>query len=136
MVYEVQRLRGGFFPTEPNAMMTSATLASWLECLGGAGATAGQSRLEPPESLKMLKRFVSYGMQRKSAPLNEETALIGDFRQLLFGWRGGIQVELLRERYAENHQIAFLVHARMDVALRRPDAFVAVGRFTMPNYLV
>jgi predicted phage gp36 major capsid-like protein len=137
MVYEVMRLRGRFFPVEPNAMMTSATLASWLECMPGMAAMLGEhGRLSTPPSLQKLKHFVSYGMQRKTAPLDEETALIGDFRQLLFGWRGGIQVELLRERYAENHQIAFLVHARMDVALRRPDAFVAVGRFTKPNYLV
>lgn len=57
------------------------------------------------------------------ADSDESTIFVGDFRRLLIGMRQDIRVEVLRERYAETHQYAFIAHMRADVAVEHPAAF-------------
>jgi HK97 family phage major capsid protein len=56
----------------------------------------------------------------------DTTAILGGFEQLLLGVRSSLRVEVLRERYAEFHQYAFIGHLRMDVALEHPEAFAQI----------
>lgn len=51
---------------------------------------------------------------------------IGDFRQLYVGIRSNLRIEVVRERFAENHQYAFVAHLRADVAVSHPEAFCQV----------
>lgn len=52
--------------------------------------------------------------------------ITGDFKQLYIGLRSGMRVELLKERFADNLQYAFLCHVRMDVALAHNKAFAVL----------
>lgn len=54
---------------------------------------------------------------------DESTIFVADFRRLMIGMRQDIRVEVLKERYAENHQYAFIAHMRADVAVEQPAAF-------------
>lgn len=50
--------------------------------------------------------------------------MVGDFRQMLIGWRGDIRIEVLRETFAGNGQVAFVVYARVGFELLNRWAFV------------
>lgn len=47
----------------------------------------------------------------------------GDWRLLAIGIRTSFALEVLRERFADNLQVAFLAHMRADVAVLQPAAF-------------
>jgi len=51
---------------------------------------------------------------------------VGDFSQLQFIIRENVSIQLLRERFAESGQLAFLGHVRADVAVMRPKSFAVV----------
>lgn len=57
---------------------------------------------------------------------NETTIYCGDFNQLVIGIRNDIRVEILRERYADNHQYGFVCHMRADVAAIQPKALLRI----------
>ncbi len=57
---------------------------------------------------------------------NETTIYAGDFSKLMIGLRSGIRVEVLKERYADNMQYGFLIHARYDVVASHPNAFCRI----------
>lgn len=54
---------------------------------------------------------------------DESTIFCGDFRHMMLGMRSQIQIEVIREAFAANHQYAFIAHFRGDVALQHPAAF-------------
>ncbi|HSH30846.1 MAG TPA: phage major capsid protein [Thiohalobacter sp.] len=56
--------------------------------------------------------------------------IMGDFRSLMIGVRTGLQIDVLRERYAENYQYGFLASMRVDVALETPESFAVVEGIT------
>lgn len=58
------------------------------------------------------------------------TILLGDWTNLMIGIRSSLRIELLRERYADFHQYAFLAHLRADVAIAHPESFVEVRNYT------
>jgi HK97 family phage major capsid protein len=45
---------------------------------------------------------------------------------LLIGVRTGLNIELLKERFADSHQYAFIAHLRADVQIAQPAAFVKI----------
>ncbi len=50
--------------------------------------------------------------------------IAGDFSQMIIGIRQDVRLEVLRERYlADNLQIAFLAHMRVDMQVEHPAAF-------------
>jgi HK97 family phage major capsid protein len=70
-----------------------------------------------------------------SVPINQthgtsnvaSEAIVGDFRQLMFGLRTSLRIQLLQERFlGDNMQLGFLADLRVDVALRHPQSFCEV----------
>lgn len=57
---------------------------------------------------------------------NESTIITGAFDHLLIGMRQDIRIEILRERYADYNQYAYLVTLRMDVAVEHAAAFTTI----------
>lgn len=52
--------------------------------------------------------------------------ITGDFTQLYLGVRSAMRIEVLRERFADNLQYAFIAHLRCDMACAQPKAFAAL----------
>jgi HK97 family phage major capsid protein len=53
----------------------------------------------------------------------ESTMLMGHFPDFVFGIRAELQIELLRELYAGNHQYAFIAHLRLDTGVFQAGSF-------------
>jgi HK97 family phage major capsid protein len=66
-----------------------------------------------------------------SIPINEtqgtattaSAILFGDWKELLIGLRSSLRIEVLKERYAEYRQYAFIAHMRGDVQLAHKASF-------------
>lgn len=54
---------------------------------------------------------------------DEAPVFAGDWSKLLIGIRSGLRIEVLRERYADLHQYAFVAHLRADIAAEHEAAF-------------
>ncbi|MDH6265359.1 HK97 family phage major capsid protein [Rhizobium sp. SG_E_25_P2] len=54
---------------------------------------------------------------------NESFVIAGDWAKLIVGIRSSLRVEVLRERFADNHQYAFVAHLRADIAAEHEKAF-------------
>jgi len=52
---------------------------------------------------------------------------LGDFTQMQFIVRENVSIQLLRERFAETGQLAFVGHVRADVAVMRPKSFAVIS---------
>ena len=69
-----------------------------------------------------------------SMPINEtqgtstdcSKVIVGDFTKLVFGIRSGMRIEILNQTYAENYQVAFLAHVRVDTQLLSPKNFCKI----------
>lgn len=51
---------------------------------------------------------------------------VGDFSQFVFFVREGVSIQLATELYAENGQVGFICHTRVDVAALYPQAFAVI----------
>jgi HK97 family phage major capsid protein len=51
------------------------------------------------------------------------TIVMGDFKQLMFGVRQELRVDIARDRFIENLQYAFVAHLRADIAVAHPESF-------------
>lgn len=96
---------------------------------GGLTDTTGQPLnyppiLDRPEPMSMLT--TTQLPTDLGAGTNETTIYAGDFSQLMIGLRSDIRIDLLKERYADNHQYGFICHARYDVAAAHPEAFLRI----------
>ena len=94
--------------------------------LGGLLATDNQP-LNPPPLIAGVPMLVTSQMpitQTQGTANNASSIIIGDFTRLLIGVRTGLRIELLKERYAENMQYAFVAHLRADIAVEQPKAFL------------
>lgn len=93
--------------------------------LNGLADTTGQP-LRMPEALAGIPRLVTTAVpidQTQGTANNASTVLMGNFRELLLGFRQEMRIEVLRERFAENLQYGFIAHLRMDVAVAHPQSF-------------
>ena len=52
---------------------------------------------------------------------------MGDFTQMQFIVRESMSIQLLRERFAETGQLAFVGHVRADIAVMRPKSFAIIS---------
>jgi HK97 family phage major capsid protein len=62
----------------------------------------------------------------QTTSLPNSTAIVGNFNDLLFGFRAEMRVEVLREVFVGNFQQGFLTWLRWDVGLAHPASFVTV----------
>ncbi|MBK6278508.1 MAG: phage major capsid protein [Gammaproteobacteria bacterium] len=107
----------------PNAMVMAPRTRTTL---GGLLATDNQP-LNPPPLIAGVPMLVTSQMpitQTQGTANNASSIIIGDFTRLLIGVRTGLRIELLKERYAENMQYAFVAHLRADIAVEQPKAFL------------
>lgn len=96
--------------------------------INGFADTTNQP-LQVPPALVDMRNFATTNIpinQTQGLATTASCIILGDFTQLLLGVRNELRIELLRERYAENHQYAFIAHLRMDVGVAQPAAFCAV----------
>jgi HK97 family phage major capsid protein len=100
---------------DPTAV--AMTPAQW-RTLQGLKDSTGQP-LRPPVALETLPILSSTNM-------GANEAIMGDFGQLLIGVRSGLRIELLKERFADSHQYAFIAHLRADTQVAQPTAFVKI----------
>lgn len=80
--------------------------------------------LDRPEQMSMLT--TTQLPTNLGTGTNETTIYCGDFSQLMIGLRSEIRIDVLKERYADNHQYGFVCHARYDVAAAHPEAFLRI----------
>lgn len=111
------------------AMPTAAIMSPRsLVKLGGLTDTTGQP-LRVPAMLESV-RLVSTSQIPNNLTVTTSNdcseIYVGDFSQFVFGMREQVSVQVLEERYADYGQIAFVVHARLDVAVTNPKSFAIV----------
>ena len=61
---------------------------------------------------------------------DESNIYVGNFANLLIGMRNNIHIEVLRERYADTHQYAFVAHMRFDVTIAHAASFHKISAIT------
>lgn len=86
-----------------------------------------------PEALKDISRFPTTVLPTnivKGTSTNATEIYTGAFSQLLIGMRTALRVELLRERFADSGEFAFLAWMRADVQLEHGAAFSVVTDVT------
>lgn len=88
--------------------------------LAGLTDTTGQPLRLPPR-IEALQMLTTTNIATNGGDGEDESMIVmGDFRRLLIGIRTELRIEVLRERYADAHQFAFVAHLRADVALEHP----------------
>lgn len=84
--------------------------------------------MEAPAPLDALPK-----LSTTSVPINQtqgtatgvcSTVLMGDFTQAILGMREQLNIQILKERFADTGQLAFVAHIRADVAFAHPESFV------------
>lgn len=92
------------------------------ETVEGLTATDGQPLRRPPAMENWRFRETSKIPTDESQGTADDasTAFVGGFPFLWIGQRLDVRVETLRERFADNLQVGFLVHARWDIQLQHP----------------
>ena len=107
----------------PNAMIMAPRTRTTL---GGLLATDNQPLNAPPiiAGIPMLVTSQMPITQTQGTATNASSIIVGDFTKLMIGVRTGLRLELLKERYAENMQYAFVAHLRADIGVEQPKAFL------------
>lgn len=99
---------------------------------GGLVDTTGQP-IRKPEIISSLP-FLSTNQfpVNEGTGTNESSIMAGDFSKVLMGIRSNLRVEILREKYADQMQYAFLAHLRGDVAVAQPKAICQITGIKPP----
>ncbi|EOX4435162.1 TPA: phage major capsid protein [Vibrio parahaemolyticus] len=100
---------------------------------GGLLDTTGQP-IRKPEIISGLP-FLSTNQFpiNEGTGTNESRIMAGDFSKVLMGIRSNLRVEILRERYADQMQYAFIAHLRGDVAVANPKAICQITGIQPPT---
>jgi HK97 family phage major capsid protein len=61
---------------------------------------------------------------------DESNIYVGNFANLMIGMRNEIRVEVLRERYADTNEYAFIAHSRFDIAIAHAASFHKISGIT------
>jgi len=83
--------------------------------------------LEAPEPVRSLPKLSTTSVpitQTQGTSTDCSTVLMGDFSQAILGMREGLNITILKERFADTGQLAFVAHIRADVAFAHPESFV------------
>ncbi|MDC0520918.1 phage major capsid protein [bacterium] len=98
--------------------------------LAGLTDTTGQP-LNVPPAISGVPMLTTSSIQVDAGSGNDESNLyVGNFANLMIGMRNDIRVEVLRERFADTHQYAFVAHMRFDVAIAHAASFHKVSGIT------
>jgi HK97 family phage major capsid protein len=112
-----------------NADPTAAIMAPrTARALAGLKDTTNQPLRLPP-AIENLPRLVTSAVpvnQTQGTSNAASTIILGDYSQCMIGVRTKFNIEVLRERFADNLQVAFLAYLRADVQLLHPESFVAI----------
>lgn len=81
--------------------------------------TTGQPLNIPPGLANVQWHATTAMPINGGAGTNEGTVIAGDFSKLMIGIRSSLRIEVSRELFAANHQLAFVAHLRADVAAER-----------------
>ena len=98
--------------------------------LAGLTATDNQPLMMPP-ALQGIPMLQTSALQVDAGSGNNESNIVmGIFANCLIGMRNQIQIQVLRERYADTGQLAFIAMMRFDVALSHPESFHKISGIT------
>ncbi|MBW3578529.1 MAG: phage major capsid protein [Actinobacteria bacterium] len=94
---------------------------------------ANNNPLTLPQTVADVPRYATNQVpvtETQGTATNASSVFGGDWSQMLVGVRHGLEIEVLRERYADAFQLGFLAHLRADVTLARPAAFTVLEGVT------
>lgn len=98
--------------------------------LAGLTDTTGQP-LNVPPAIAGVPMLTTSSIQTDAGSGNDESNIyVGNFANLMIGMRNDIRVEVLRERFADTHQYAFVAHMRFDVAIAHAASFYKISGIT------
>ena len=146
------RLQSGIGETALNAALTSyapliTAQTGILTANGGpvnaiimhprdAGTLAGltdttNQPLNVPPAISRINMLTTSSIQTDAGSGNNESNMyLGNFSNLMIGVRNEIRVEVLRERFADTHQYAFVAHMRFDIAVSQAASFHKISGIT------
>ena len=111
---------------DANAMiMAPRSLATMAKLREGAAGTSGQQLLVP-DVLTRLEWLSTTGVvvtETQGAGTSCSSIFIGDFSQMLLGFRTEMSIEVARELYRGNYQYGFFAHLRMDMQVKHQESF-------------
>jgi HK97 family phage major capsid protein len=80
--------------------------------------------LDPPRAVANIPMLATTSVPINTGTGTNEGRIIGGyFPHMLLGIRNGLRIELLKERFADYMQVAFLAHLRATVAVEQPLSF-------------
>ncbi len=107
-----------------NSDVTAYIMSSRDEgLLSGLTDTTGQPLNIPPAIANVPMLATTALPLNLGTGTDEAPVFAGDWSKLLIGLRAGLRIEVLRERYADVHQYAFVAHLRADIAAEHESAF-------------
>jgi len=94
----------------------------------GLADTTGQPLRRPfsIENIPFLETSQVPIDQTQGTAGNASSIYLGDFADLVIGVRSRLQVEVLKERYADNMQVGFLIHLRADIQAWREQSLCRI----------
>lgn len=100
--------------------------------LAGMVDTTGQPKMMP-EALRNVPMLTTTKIPTDLGTGTDESIILGgDWRRLMVGVRSELRIEVLRERFADNMQVAFIAHLRADIAAEHQAAFTKLAGVTIP----
>ncbi len=100
--------------------------------LAGLVDTQGQPLALPPAIANVPMLVTSKIPTDLGTGTDESMILAGEWAKLMIGIRSDIRIDVLRERFAGEHQYGFIAHMRADVAAEHEAAFTVLSEITPP----
>lgn len=98
--------------------------------LAGLTDTTGQP-LNVPPAISGIPMLTTSSIQVDAGSGNDESNIyVGNFTNLMIGMRNEIRIEVLRERYADSNEYAFIAHSRFDIAIAHAASFHKISGIT------
>lgn len=79
--------------------------------------------LQAPAKIAAIPQLITTAVPKTGGGGTESSIITGYFPMMLLGIRNTLRIEILKERYAEFHQYAFIAHLRATVAVEQAAAF-------------
>ncbi|MEF2557599.1 phage major capsid protein [Aurantimonas sp. C2-5-R2] len=98
--------------------------------LAGLTATDGQPLQVPPAIAGVPILTTTAIPVNGGVGTNESSIIAGDWSRLMVGIRSELRIEVLKERFADVNQYAFVAHLRADVAAEQEAAFTVLDGIT------
>lgn len=114
-----------------NAPMPTGLISSHRTRIGAATLQDANGQWLPAPPLLSGMRMLSTSAIADDLTVGSSDdcslAFVGDFGRMALVFREGVSVQIARELFAASGQIAFICHARVDVAVTYPQAFAVVS---------